>query len=139
MFKNYDLKVRNTLEMSSLNMSVAVFLLRCGGHGCPGSVKATKTKLRLFCFGAMATLEPIPVTYGQRARLRAHKCYTPQTVCQLMLHKINQQFRVGGGEGGRSMWTAEDADMVLASSELVSVFHSSSVIQPVVMKDATWC
>lgn len=59
------------------------------------SAKATN-KGPLVLVWMMATLEPIPVTYGHRAWLRAHKCYSLWTLCQPMAHRINGQFRAGG-------------------------------------------
>lgn len=58
-------------------------------------LKATN-KGSLVLVWMMATLEPIPATYGHRAWLRAHKCYSPWTLCQPMAHRINGQFRAGG-------------------------------------------
>lgn len=56
----------------------------------------TTNKDPLVLVWMMATLEPIPATYGHRAWLRAHKCYSPWTLCQPMAHRINGQFRAGG-------------------------------------------
>lgn len=56
----------------------------------------TTNKGSLVLVWMMATLEPIPATYGHRAWLRAHKCYSPWTLCQPMAHRINGQFRAGG-------------------------------------------
>lgn len=44
----------------------------------------------------MATLEPVPVTYGHGAWLRAHKCYSLCMLCQPMAHGMDGQFRTGG-------------------------------------------
>lgn len=56
----------------------------------------TTNKGPLVLVWMMATLEPIPATYGHRAWLRAHKCYSPWTLCQPTAHGINGQFRAGG-------------------------------------------
>lgn len=56
----------------------------------------TTNKGLLVLVWMMATLEPIPATYGHRAWLREHKCYSPWTLCQPMAHRINGQFRAGG-------------------------------------------
>lgn len=53
----------------------------------------TTNKGPLVLVWMMATLESIPATYGRRAWLRAHKCYSPWTSCQPMAHRINGQFR----------------------------------------------
>lgn len=44
----------------------------------------------------MATLEPVPVTYGHGAWLRAHKCSSLCMLCQAMAHGMDGQFRAGG-------------------------------------------
>lgn len=55
----------------------------------------TTNKGPLVLVWMMATLEPIPATYGHRAWLRAHKCYSLWTLCQPMASWINGQFRAG--------------------------------------------
>lgn len=58
--------------------------------------KRQQTKVHLFWFGWWQHWSPSPATYGHRAWLRAHKCYSPWTLCQPMAHRINGQFRAGG-------------------------------------------
>lgn len=59
------------------------------------SKKATN-KGPLVLVWMMATLEPVPVTYGHGAWLRAHKCDSLCMLCQPMAHGMDGQFRTGG-------------------------------------------
>lgn len=115
MFEKYDL--------SSIDAVIKVFLLPLfrPPFGRPGLAKATKNKACVVLVWVMATLEPIPATYGQRARLRAHthatlrgpganSCYTKS------IGNLEQGWGGGGGGvgGGQGVQTAGHADMLLA-------------------------